>query len=647
MKFFIPLLTLASLLSASSYEGCSNTKQKAKIVLSGNIVSNIETDFVEQGNSKSSLNEESVDFSISSYTHVSSNLSLVDIKYKKSGDEVCAYIDSKKQIENINKIFKKVSLYTKDNLPNNIDKKLHKLSLYLDDIKQLNYLMPVFLKNTKEYEKNLKLLNKKEKIFQDLYTDNLVKSEDSIWKSCALTKNEAKKALDKSLFKYQGKKESGGILSFFKTINPMQWFSSKDKPLIELFDEQITYLKQDSKECAIIKKDDLKKITKNMFNDKVIFNKNTLDKNPKLKYKQLNNYIYHINITNSLMALFPNIYKKSDFDKISSYKKFLESTKEITYPQTIKFDIIAGNNIKIKLGDKFVKNQQEVYLKDGAYTYELSAKGKCSINGNFKLKLLNDEVISKDLSSYNYPTLLFISELKPTIVIDGKNIKENIQTTIKKCSGSVRYVATFAGQTQSGDIELAPDETNSIELKFLTSKELAVFNDAKTKKFKTKGGVKFSESLTPIVSKNLIFSVDEKPQNGELTLDEKGSFIYISNDDFQGIDTFSYKIDANGEDSGVKIVQIDVESSKKIPIPQLAKIKETIVEKVKPKEVEKKQVLKEEKVITDDEISKIEERYQKFKIYVESQSLNLEKLKKLQKSYPELFKRLLKEKIAN
>jgi len=61
----------------------------------------------------------------------------------------------------------------------------------------------------------------------------------------------------------------------------------------------------------------------------------------------------------------------------------------------------------------------------------------------------------------------------------------------------------------------------------------------------------------------------------------------------------------------------------------------------------KKQVMKEEKVITDDEISKMEERYQKFKIYVESQSLSLEKLKKLQKSYPELFKRLLKEKIAN
>jgi len=651
MKILISLFTVATLVSASNYEGCSDTKQKAKIVLSGNIVSNIETDFVEKGDSRSSLDEESVDFSISSYTHISSNLSLVDIKYKKSGDEVCAYIDSKKQVQNIDNLLKKVSLYDEKNLPRDIDKKLDKLTIYLNDIKQLNYLMPVFLKDTKEYEKNLTLLNKKEKIFQDLYTDTLAKSEESVWKTCSTSKDEAKKSLNSLLFKEKRKKETDIGTSFLNLINPLKWFDNSEKDFINLFSEQITYIKQDSKECAIIKKDDLKSITYKMVHNKNIFSKSSLSTNPKVRYNQLKDYIYQINVTNSLMALFPNIYSESDFNRINKYKNYLESLKKTTYPQFVKFNIVddaKNSKIKIKLDDNYVKNQDELYIKVGEHSYEITANGKCPLIDNFEMKFSDDKIISEDLASQNYPTVLFISELKPTIVLDGKNIKENIQTTIKKCSGSVRYVATFAGQTQSGEIALEPNETISKELKFLTQKELAIFNDAITKHFSAKSGVKFSYSLTPMVSKNLIFSIDDKPENGDLTLDEKGSFVYISDDGFSGIDTFSYKIEANGEDSGIKIVQIDVTLSKK---DILAKKKEEITEKVKiKKEVkkqevdEKKKSIKEDKKTTDDKISKMEERYQKFKIYVESQSLDLEKLKKLQESYPKLFNRLLKEK---
>jgi len=654
MKILISLFTVATLVSASNYEGCSDTEQKAKIVLSGNIVSNIETDFVEKGDSKSSLDEESVDFSISSYTHVSSNLSLVDIKYKKSGDEVCAYIDSKKQVENINNLLKKVSLYDEKNLPKDIDKKLDKLTIYLNDIKQLNYLMPVFLKDTKEYEKNLTLLNKKEKIFQDLYTDTLAKSEESVWKTCSTSKDEAKKSLNSLLFKEKRKKETDIGRSFLNLLNPLKWFDNSEKDFINHFSEQITYIKQDSKECAIIKKDDLKSITYKMVHNKNIFNKFSLSTNPKVRYNQLKDYIYQINVTNSLMALFPNIYSETDFNRINKYKNYLESLKKTTYPQFVKFNIVddtKNTKIKIKLDDNYVKNQEELYIKDGEHSYEITANGKCPLIDNFEMNLFDDKIISEDLASQNYPTVLFISELKPNIVIAGKNIKENIQTTIKKCSGSVRYVATFAGQTQSGEIELAPNETKSIELKFLTSKELAIFNDARTQKFSSKSGVKFSSSLTPMVSKNLIFSIDDKPENGDLTLDEKGSFVYISDDGFSGIDTFSYKIEANGEDSGVKIVQIEVIAPKSDFVVERKKEIITKDEQPEIKKERKIDVVKKEKIETknspDKKDSKLEERYQRFKAYVESQSLNLEKLKKLQEHYPELFERLLKEKIGN
>jgi len=60
-----------------------------------------------------------------------------------------------------------------------------------------------------------------------------------------------------------------------------------------------------------------------------------------------------------------------------------------------------------------------------------------------------------------------------------------------------------------------------------------------------------------------------------------------------------------------------------------------------------KEIIREVKIIKDDtQDDKEEERYQKFKIYVDKQGNNVEKLKKLQKRYPAMFERIVKEKLG-
>ncbi len=617
MKILLSILTLSATLFATDYEGCSDTKQNALFNLSGNIKSSIQSDFKEEVKSNLVDTQESVETTISSYINASTNLSLVNIKYKKkSKDEVCAFVNSDDQTKNSKKMLKKALLFQEKNLPKNIDEKMKKLTAWINEIKQLNYLLPVFVDDS---QKEQVVLNKKEKIFQDLYTDTLSQSNSLVWQSCEKNQEDAKKALNKKLFVNKGKEDEKG---FFASISSA--FSSDDPQFIDMFDSQLTYIKKDKKVCAIIKKDELHQIAKKMNENVKRFNVKSLNKNPKKRYKQIDNYFEHLKITKALIALYPDKYSTKDFNKIDNTKEKLEKIKKTTYPQFVLFHIKGEKKISIKLDNKIVENNKEQYVVHGDHSYMITTKDKCPIKGSFSTELFDDKEISEDFSENNYPTVLFITDKTPNIVVDGQIIKANVVTPIKKCSAEVRYIVKFAGQSRSGEFTLSPNMTHSIELDFLTSEELSVFNDAKSKNFITTSGTKFSESLTSITSEKLEFSLEESTEHGNIELHERGSFKYTSKKGFVGVDSFEYTIDAVGKTSAPKIVNITVNASN-APVA------------IVPLITEEKKDSKED--------SQEEERYQRFKKYVDSQEQDIEKLQKLQKKYPDMFDRLLKEKI--
>ena len=647
----IASLTLATLLSAAApklYEGCAATKQEAVYTLSGNIQSRISTSFVEDVEVKNS----DVKSKISTYTSAKSNLSLVNIEYKKKGQEVCAVVSRDDQVKNTQKLLKQALLYNEKDLPNDVDSKIEKLSKWIDNIEQLSYLIPVFLK---ESDKEQALLNAKEKKFRDLYAQSIAYSDSLFFKSCKATREKAKAALNKDLFTNREKKEEKG---FFSSIGSLFSSDETETDMLDLFDTQLLYAKKGSKECVMFKKEELLAIAKKMNADLLRVSQKSLSKDPKKRYKEIESYYHQIQVAKLLFKLFPNEFSKSAFSRLDDVKRELAAIQAKTYPQYVLFNISGGEQITILLDSKPIKNNEKVYIKNGEHTYKISAKGKCPVVETFSNDLFDDETIAKSLESQSYPTVIFLTDQTPSIVVNGQSIRPNVTTTLKSCEGESHYLVKYAGQTLKGEVDTSAGATSTVELNFLTPQELRVFTDAKTKKFTTESGIPFSESLTDLFSEKLKFSVEESPAHGKLELHERGSFKYVSEKGFVGVDTFEYTIEGPQKSSAPKVVTIKVTQSESLPkaaavVPVAVKKAKDEAKKVekKAKELQKDAVKKKELPKAEDkkEAPKKSEKpkvsYEDFKRYVETKELTVELMQKLQKKFPVYFNRLRDEKI--
>lgn len=640
-------------ISLSAYEGCALTKQDALLELSGKIRTTVQSEIKMTTSSvrTASSSQESIEEKVDTLSKNSTHLSLVKIKYTKKEKMICASVKEIDQVKNTSDLLSAALLFDEANLPKSIDEKIKKLSKWLEKLDELSYLVPEFYKPTKKQlskEKALLALTKKEKTFQDIYDSSIAKADALIFKACDATKEDAFDALNKKLFANKTKKQDDeGIFSkassFFTSIFSK---SKDDSKMLELFSAQVIYSTEKKKQCAIIKKSDLLSVASTLNSDLKRFQISSLSQKPMIRYKEILNYQEHLNVTKALLELYPKIFTKSDFKRITKVKKALADELKVTYPQYIKFEVNGAKAIVVKVDDKKIEANKEIYLKKGEHTYSITAQGKCPIIGTFSLDLLDKETISKDLTKFDYPTVLFISEKDFRISIDGELYKSNIANTIKKCGVELRWMVKFDRQNKNGILKLSAGEKKTIELNFLSTQELSIFNDAKTKNFQVQSGVKFSESLTPVISNHLEFVVESKPEHGELNLHEKGSFTYKAEKGYVGLDTFEYIIKTEDETSSPKIVNIKV-SAADIPVTIPAIANPVLVKQEDNKtKVEQKQKQKQEKISVKENDDANEIRYQKFKAYVNSQEQNVEKLKKLQSKYPKLFNRLLKEKMA-
>ena len=638
MQKFLSIILLLPL-SLSAYEGCAKTKQEALESLSGSIVTKVESDV---SITLKSNGDESIEERINSISKSSTKLSLVNIKYNKKDSMICASIDPNEQIQNTHDLVKSALEIDEKNLPQNIDKKIEKVSEYLAKLDEVSYLRAVFYKPSKDDPSKIevqKALEKKEKILQDIYDNSIAKANSLVFKACASTKEDAFKDLNKQLFSDKTKKKddegffekAGSFLSSLGSV-----FSSNDEAtILDMFANQVIYKSEDKKECAIIKKDLLTRTANQLLADVKRFDINSLSKLPKKRYDEILNYHEHLNVTKALLEIFPQKYTKVDFSAISKAKQSLANELSKTNPQYVLFSVSGAKNIKITLNDKPVKINEKIYIKTGEHTYTITADGKCPIIGTFEAKLKDEKEISENFSGLDYPKVLFATDKTPNISINAKPIKANVAETIEQCKGSVRYIAKYSGQTKSGEIKLSANQKETIELKFLTADELKVFNQAATKKFETTTNEKISHSLTPISSKSLVFSIKDGPEHGKIEMHEAGSFTYVSDEDFVGRDSFEYVIDANGEESAPKIVNIIVN-------PSNAPLKQQVAVEDANKSVE--EIVK--KVEEEPELTK--ERVDKFQEYLEKLADNgeIEKMKKIQAKYPREFEAVLQRKLT-
>ena len=312
--------SLSAAIFSKTYEGCATTKQDALYTLSGNIQSRIST-HIEQTVLVSG--DDNVKSKISDYTSATTNLSLVNIEYKEKDKEVCAVVHKDDQISNTNKLLKQALLYDAANLPQDTDAKIQVLSTWISNIKQLSFLMPVFL-DKKDTTKEQEILNKKEKIFVDLYTKSIAYSDSLFFKSCKKTQKEAKIALNKELFLKTKKDEEKGFLDTFTSI----FTSSDSTEMLDIFDAQLLEVKKDGDVCVMLKKETLFEISQKMYADAMRISEKSLSEDPVKRYKNINDNLYEqLEVTTALFKLYKERYKSNDFNNLNEKRKLLKEIK--------------------------------------------------------------------------------------------------------------------------------------------------------------------------------------------------------------------------------------------------------------------------------------------------------------------------------
>ena len=540
MKKIVLLFILAIVANAQVYQGCSVTKKDALIDLSStinsSISSSVSSDVKETTNGSASTTKQE----LTATSKVSTNLDLVNVTYTMDKTRIegvhCASVTSEEQIKNTDESVKIIRSYSQDVLPKENKDKVKTLTEWIKKLDQTKNLITVFGTNISEEDK--KSIFKKSKIFTDIKTAALLTLKDSIWKGCGEDKGEAYAALNNTIF--AKKIEDKGFLGLFT--------SSEDDER-NVVSNEIEYIKEGDKNCAIMEKSRLLTAVNALYTKVNEVNASNLPTDELAKYDQVTEWIGDIEQAKQLVQLFPKDFTAKHDEALLSKSNLLKKLQNSLMPQYVKF-IVAGENVTVLIdGKQQHSTNTNIHLKTGAHSYVIISNGMCDIQGEFTLEAKAKEEIDKSFDGLSYPKVTFTSnKAQATAIVNGKPLKINVQTIVEKCSNEVPYTVSFNGQIQKGNIPLSAGETLTKNFNFLSDIEVAIFNDMNKKRFSTPSDEKLSGTLSnpSLLSTQLKFEVEDGPKEGSIELSENGGFIYTPEVTFSGNENFTYYI-INGE----------------------------------------------------------------------------------------------------
>jgi hypothetical protein len=646
MKIYL-LLLLSLSLFAKEYQICAPTFKEAKLELSGMINSSIYAYSSSDQSVNTKNSEELTHSKVQSISSVRSHLDLVNIQKTFQDNLVCAKVSHEDQVTHTQQLLKKVASYTVKELPANDKKRVDTLELWINTLNQLEYLIPVFITDISETTRVS--IYRKNKTFNDLYSKTLAKMQSEIFKTCDKTQELAHLKLQKKLFHHDKKDES--LFGSFSSL-----FNSKEQQLSPLtfIEPLVQYHVENEKNCAFIRKQTLLTHTYSLQNESRFYLKSYLPQEPKEQINSLNTWSLHLQFTVQYMQLFNSKFKPSEINTLNNQIQTLQKIKKSINPQFVIFNIQNSTQLSIKLNNKVVLPNTKYYLKEGTHYYKIEAQNRCTLEKEFDLDENEEMTIDEDLNDYTYPKVFFISNKQATLYVDGETIAINKKVTIPTCSGKVIYTINYLDQNYKGFIDLEASSTIQKEFEFLSAAELTLFKNSKTKNFTAISSEKFSDSLTPIESEQLFFNLEDSPEHGDVDLDKSGHFVYQSEENFIGRDSFSYTVSSSQKESSTRIVHIIVKKdilavAKKQEVALVPKVQKMPEEKKEEKVEEKKENLqaKKEAIIIESTVADSSPKesvdYNKLSSFLYKNIKNMDVLKEAQKRYPLSFKRWLQE----
>jgi len=613
--FYIFLL-LGLQLDAKSYSMCASSYADAKLELASMVNTTVDAVQSKHIESKKSNGDESVSSTIEQITSVESHLELVDIDLYVEGNKRCAKIRRVDQVHHTMALLAKTKRFSIKNLPIANEKKVAMLEQWLSLMTTTEQMLSVFGDDVSSVDRSA--LSKKYKIFNDLHTETLLQIEALVFKGCAKSKEKSLSALDQTIFTHATYEKK----SFIDSMTSWLSFEESKSLQVMLFEPYIATRVKGAETCTYIIKSELLLIAEKMRYKLEGFKLTTLSKDPKKRLKQLDNWIEHINVTYRLMQVFKSKFTRSQLQSVEIQRATLIAERKKIIPQSIVFHISGTTTAKIVINSREIKANKQVYFPVGSYNYRITAKGFCPIEGSMTLDTLEDEVVSIDFEGHEYPTILFVSDIDFTAMVDGISIQPNVRKSIERCSQEVPYLVKANKQSYQDTLDLDPGDVITKNFSFLDVAEMAIFTDSTTKHFSVKNDEKISDTLSALSSKKLVFKVLNAPKKGVLRVDKSGHFIYTPQEEFIGKVNFDYVIKNAGETSPTKVAIIEITGI------------------VKPKNV-KKEPEKEKK--QKENPTKVDEEKLDAFLTQKLKENDIATLKQAQKRFPEAFGRWMKK----
>ncbi len=230
--------------------------------------------------------------------------------------------------------------------------------------------------------------------------------------------------------------------------------------------------------CASVSKESLFSFTKSLKEKVLAYDLAALPAYEKQKVIKLKEWLDEMRYARSLMSVYPDRFSAREFKAMEQMEKRLLDSREQYHAQFVKIAII-GDKAELRVDGKVVQPDTELFLKPGKHHYEVSSKQSCPAEGEFELLKDTDRILTVDLSTQRYPTILISSNKMAavTLEIDGKRMAAGTRHTIPRCSGDIRYTLSYrdAGNTQTeGEVvHLKPGLEVEESYTFYSEKEMA------------------------------------------------------------------------------------------------------------------------------------------------------------------------------
>ena len=305
-------------------------------------------------------------------------------------------------------------------------------------------------------------------------------ANDKIYKGCGVdeqkarlnlannisTKIESTTSLDKS------NSSIFGIKLFSKT------FRKNSKQTTNLSLKEVVISQENNKICAIITKDKLLNLTKQLIKKIDGYSINSLPKYEKEKVIKINTILSDIKNSIVLTELLEDKLENNSIQKLQDKQKYFINLRKQFNSQFVKITIL-GDIDKLFI-DNIEKSQNlELFLKPGNHKLTIKSKNYCEVQKEFILVKSKDYETIIDMNQYNFPYIIIDSNKKEAILnIDSIQKELGEKHIFKKCDYSnIPYSITYENQKESGLFALKPNQFFEKKYTFYSNQELSRFKE--------------------------------------------------------------------------------------------------------------------------------------------------------------------------